>query len=199
MEPNTQPAAPPRSRIYYGWYLIAAAILISAAVSAVNGSISIFLWPMSEEFGWSRFAFAGAFSVGVLANGLTQPILGHLFDRSDSRKVIWISVMVAGFAIVSLSWTSHYWHVIFLFGIVFSSAMGGASFGILGPLAARWFLKRRALVLSLLMAIPSMGSIFSPSLSGLVLIYYSWREVLMALGAILLFLALPLVLKFLRN
>ena len=145
------------------------------------------------------FAFAGAFSVGVLANGLTQPILGHLFDRSDSRKVIWISVTVAGFAIVSLSWTSHYWHIIFLFGIVFSSAMGGASFGILGSLAARWFLKRRALVLSLLMAIPSMGSIFSPSFAGLVVIYYSWREALMALGAILLFLVLPLVLKFLRN
>ena len=199
MEPNTQPAAPRRSRIYYGWYLIAAAILISAAVSAVNGSISIFLWPMSAEFEWSRFAFAGAFSVGVLANGLTQPILGHLFDRSDSRKVIWISVTVAGFATVGLGFISHYWHLMILFGVVFSSAMGGASLGILGPLAARWFLKRRALVLSLLMAIPSMGSIFSPSFSGLVLIYYSWREALMALGAILLFLALPLGLKFLRN
>ena len=199
MEPNTQPAAPRRSRIYYGWYLIAAAILISAAVSAVNGSIPIFLWPMSAEFEWSRFAFAGAFSVGVLANGLTQPILGHLFDRSDSRKVIWISVTVAGFATVGLGFISHYWHLMLLFGVVFSSAMGGASFGILGPLAARWFLKRRALVLSLLMAIPSMGSIFSPSFSGLVLIYYSWREALMALGAILLFLTLPLGLKFLRN
>ena len=199
MEPNTQPAAPRRSRIYYGWYLIAAAILISAAVSAVNGSIPIFLWPMSAEFEWSRFAFAGAFSVGVLANGLTQPILGHLFDRSDSRKVIWISVTVAGFATVGLGFISHYWHLMLLFGVVFSSAMGGASFGILGPLAARWFLKRRALVLSLLMAIPSMGSIFSPSFSGLVLIYYSWREALMALGAILLFLALPLGLKCLRN
>ena len=199
MEPNTQPAAPRRSRIYYGWYLIAAAILISAAVSAVNGSIPIFLWPMSAEFEWGRFAFAGAFPVGVLANGLTQPILGHLFDRSDSRKVIWISVTVAGFATVGLGFISHYWHLMLLFGVVFSSAMGGASFGILGPLAARWFLKRRALVLSLLMAIPSMGSIFSPPISGLVIAYYSWREALMALGAILLFLALPLGLKFLRN
>lgn len=199
MEPSTQPVAPRRSRIYYGWYLIAAAILISAAVSAVNVSIPIFLWPMSAEFEWSRFAFAGAFSVGVLANGLTQPILGHLFDRSDSRKIICISVTVAGLATVGLGFISHYWHLMLLFGVVFSSAMGGASFSILGPLAARWFLKRRALVLSLLMAIPSVGSIFSPSFSGLVLIYCSWREALMALGAILLFLALPLGLKFLRN
>ena len=189
MEPSTQPAAPRRSRIYYGWYLVA----------AVNGSIPIFLWPMREEFGFGSLAFVGVFSVGVLASGLTQPILGHLFDRSDSRRVIWISVMVAGFATVGLVFISHYWHLVLLFGVVFSSAMGGASFGILGPLAARWFLKRRALVLSLLMAIPSMAGIFSPSFSGLVVVYYSWREALMALGAVLLFLALPLGLKFLRN
>ena len=198
-EPSVQPAGAGRSRLFYGWYLVAAAALISAAVSAVNGSMPIFLLPMSEDFEWSRLAFGGAFPVGVLASGLTQPILGHLFDRSDSRRVIWVSVAVAGLAIVGLGFISHYWHLMLLFGVVFSSAMGGASFGILGPLAARWFLKRRALVLSLLIAIPSMGSIFSPPISSLVIAYFSWREALMALGAILLFLALPLGSKFLRN
>ena len=88
---------------------------------------------------------------------------------------IWVSVAVAGFATVGLGFISHYWHLMLLFGVLFSSAMGSASFGILGPLAARWFLKRRALVLSLLIAIPSMGSLFSPPISSLVIAYFSWR------------------------
>ena len=95
--------------------------------------------------------------------------------------------------------TSSYWHFILLYSVTFSAALGGASFGLLGPLVARWFLKRRALALSLLMAISTMGSIFSPSISGLVLAFYGWRETLTVSGAILLLLALPLALKFLRN
>ena len=97
-EPSAQPAGPRRSRIFYGWYLVAAAVLISAAVAGVNNSSRIFIFPLSVDLGWSSFALAGAFSIGVLTNGLTQPVLGRLFDRWDSRKVILISVTVAGLA-----------------------------------------------------------------------------------------------------
>lgn len=198
-EPSAQPAGPGRSRIFYGWYLVAAAVLISAAVAGVNASSRIFIFPLSVDLGWSSFALAGAFSIGVLTNGLTQPVLGHLFDRWDSRKVILISVTVAGLATLGVGLTSSYWHFILLYSVIFSTALGGASFGLLGPLVARWFLKRRALALSLLMAIPTMGGIFSPSIASLVLAFYGWRETQMVSGAILLLLALPLALKFLRN
>ena len=198
-EPSAQPAGPRRSRIFYGWYLVAAAILISAAAVIVNRSFPIFMVFLSQDTGWSLASLATVPAIGVLTNGLTQPILGHLFDRYDARKVICISVAVAGLAIVGLSWTSHYWHLIFLFGVVFSIAKGGASFGILGPQAARWFLKRRALVLGLLMAGPAVGDIFLAPLTTYVIDLYGWRLAWIALGAVLLFLALPLGLKFLRN
>ncbi|MCY4554802.1 MAG: MFS transporter [Chloroflexi bacterium] len=198
-EPTAQPAGPRRSRIFYGWYLVAAAALISAAVAGVNDSSRVLMLPISQDLGLSLFALAGSFSIGVLTNGLTQPVLGHLFDRWDSRKVILISVAVAGLATLGLGLTSSYWHFILLYSVIFSAALGGASFGLLGPLVARWFLKRRALALSLLMAISAMGGIFSPPIAGLALAFYSWRETLMVSGAILLLLALPLAWKFLRN
>jgi len=154
---------------------------------------------MSQEFGWSYASFAVVAAIGALTNGLTQPIIGYLFDRFNSRRVILISVAVIGLSTVALSWTSHYWHLVFLFGFVFSGAMGGASFGILGPLAARWFLNRRTLVLSLLLAASTMGSFFSPLISSMVIASYGWREAWMALGVILLFMALPPALIFVRN
>ena len=154
---------------------------------------------MSEHFGWSYASFAIVAAIGALTNGLTQPIIGYLFDRFNSRRVILFSVAAIGLAIVALGWTSQYWHLVFLFGFVFSGALGGASFGILGPLAARWFLNRRTLVLSLLLAASTMGSIFSTPISGLFLVYFGWRDTLVALGAILLFIALPPALIFVRN
>ena len=198
-EPRTLPASPRRSRIYYGWYVVAAAVIISVAVGGASEGLSFFRLPMSQHFGWSYASLAIVAAIGALTNGLTQPIIGYLFDRFNSRRVILISVAAIGLATVALGWTSHYWHLVFLFGFVFSGAIGGASFGILGPLAARWFLNRRTLVLSLLLAASTMGSIFSPPISGLFLAYYSWRDALMALGAILLFIALPPALIFVRN
>ena len=200
-EPRAQPASPRRSRIYYGWYVVAAAAIISVAVGGAGASegLSIFRRPMSEDFGWSYASFAVIAAIGALTNGLTQPIIGYLFDRFNSRRVILISVAAIGLATVALSWTSHYWHLVLLFGFVFSGALGGASFGVLGPLAARWFLNRRTLVLSLLLAASTMGSILSPPISASFLALYSWREALMALGAILLFIALPPALIFVRN
>ena len=198
-EPRAQPASPRRSRIYYGWYVVAAAVIISVAVGGASESLSIFRLPMSEVFGWSYASFAVVAAIGALTNGLTQPIIGYLFDRFNSRRVILISVAVIGLATVALGWTSHYWHLVFLFGFVFSGALGGASFGVLGPLAARWFLNRRTLVLSLLLAASTMGSIFSPLISSMVIASYGWREAWMALGVILLFIALPPALIFVRN
>ena len=193
------PSGPRRSRIFYGWYLVGAAVLVSAAAAGVNASSAVFVFPLSVDLGWSSLALAGAFSLGVLTNGLAQPILGHLFDRWDSRKVILISVLVAGLAAWGVGLTSGYWQFILLYSVIFSAALGGASFGLLGPLVARWFLKRRGLALSLLMAIPTVGGIVSPSVAGLVLAFYGWREAQMVSGAIFLLVALPLALKFLRN
>ena len=200
-EPRAQPASPRRQRIYYGWYVVAAAVIISAAVGGASDSLSIFQLPMSQELGWNYSFLVIVPLIGVLMNGLAQPVLGHLIDRSDARKVICISIAVAGLATVGLSWTSYTWHLIFLFGIVFSGAMSGASVGVLGPLAARWFLKRRTLVLSLLMAATALGSIFSPLslFSSIVIASYGWREAYIALGAVLLFIALPSALIFVRN
>ena len=142
---------------------------------------------------------AGAMAIGQLTNGVTQPIIGYLFDRFDSRKVILTCVIATGLATAGLHWTSHYWHLIFLFSFVLATVMGGTSLAILWPLAARWFLKRLGLALGLLTAAPSLGSTFLAPTTGLFLSQYSWQEGWLALGAIALFLALPVGLKFLRN
>ena len=198
-ESGAQPAAPRRSRIYYGWIVAAAAMIISAASVGVRDSFGLFVIPIAEEFGWSSIQFSAVVAAGGLVGGFSQPFLGHLFDRFNSRKVILTSVGVAGLTIVGLNWTASYWYLLTLYGVVFSTAMGGASFAILGPLVARWFLRRRTLVLALLMSVPTVGSLFLAPTTALVIAYYGWRLAWLVLGAVLLFLALPVGLKFLRN
>ena len=143
---------------------------------------------------------SGAWVLGLVMNGVTQPITGHLFDRFGARKVILICVMATGLATAGMYWTSHYWHVIFLFSFVFSIAMGGVSLAIWWPLAARWFVKRLGLALGLLTAGNSSASaVLVPAVTGLLLSQYGWRVAWLALSVVPLLLALPVGLKFLRN
>lgn len=188
-----------RSRIYYGWWLLGAAVVISVATTGARDSSLVPLSPMRWEFGWSYASYAGAVVIGNLMNWVTQPIIGYLFDRLNSRKVILTCVTATGLATVGLYWTSHYWHVIFLFSFVLSIAMGGASLAILWPLAARWFVKRLGLALGLLTAAPALVSTLLAPITGLVVFQYGWQDGWLVLGVIPLLVALPIGLKFLRN
>ena len=182
-EPVDQSSARRRSRIHHGWRLLAAAVFISVVPAGVRGSFTLFRLPMSKDFGWSYTALGGAWVLGLVMNGVTQPIIGHLFDRFGARKVIPICVVTTGLATAGMYWTSHYWHVVVLFGFVFSVAMGGVSLAILWPLAARWFVKRLGLALGLLTAGHSIASaVLAPAVTGLLLSQYSLRVAWLALG-----------------
>ena len=201
------PESGPRQRqvIFYGWYVVATAMFIAAVTTGARNGFGVFVVPMSDDFEWSRTAISIAAGTGWLMNGITQPLVGHLFDKFNSRKVILISLLVAGLATASLSLTGVFgdafalYFLIFLFSFVLSSAMSGASIGTLMPLLARWFVKRRTFVLGLVASGSSMGGLILIPFSAYMVELFNWQASWIALGAIVTCLALPLGFVFLRN
>ena len=185
--------------IYYGWYVTATAMFIAAVTLGSRSAFGVFVIPMSETFDWSRTTISVAAATGVLVNGFTQPVLGHLFDRFDSRKVILISLLIVGLGTAGLSLTFHYLFLVFLFSFLLSTAISGASEGTLGPLLARWFLRRRTTVMGLMVAGGALGGLTLIPFSAYLVEVSSWRVSWIALGAIITVLALPLGIIFLKN
>ena len=171
--PGTRPQQ--REGIYYGWYIVVTAMFIAAVTTGARNGFGVFVVPMSEAFEWNRTTISVAAGVGWLMNGITQPFLGHLFDKFNSRKVILISLLIAGLATAGLSLTFHYLFLIFLFSFVLSTAMSGASIGTLGPLMARWFMKRRTLVLGLVASGSSLGGLILIPFSAYLVELFNWR------------------------
>ena len=67
---------------FYGWVIVgcagcAAFVRQGAAVA----TLSVFVTPMPDEFGWSRAEFSGAVSLGGLPAALTAPALRLPPDR----------------------------------------------------------------------------------------------------------------------
>ena len=64
-------------RIYYGWWVAAAASGIEFANAATAiGILTVFVVPMSEEFGWNRTEVAGATSLGAVLGAALAPASG---------------------------------------------------------------------------------------------------------------------------
>ena len=74
---------------FYGWVIVgcagcAAFVRQGAAVA----TLSVFVTPMTDEFGWSRAEFSGAVSLGGLLAALTAPAIGVLADRRGSGMIL---------------------------------------------------------------------------------------------------------------
>jgi len=188
-----------RRPIFYGWYIVAVTFVIAMVTVGSRNAFGVFVVPMSAEFGWSRASISLAASVGSLVNGLSQPFLGRLFDAYGGRRVILASLALVGAGTILLSVSFNLVSFVFLFGVLLSVASSGASLTTTSALVARWFHRRRAMVLSLSTAGASVGGLLFVPLAMALLHMTDWRVTWVVLGDVILILAFPLAFVFLRD
>ena len=91
------------SRIFYGWYIVAASVGLNFYLTVVFGlGFNVLFLPILREFGWSRALTSGAFSLRAVEAGLLAPVVGFLVDRWGPRIVILLGVIFGGAGMVML-------------------------------------------------------------------------------------------------
>ena len=81
---------------YHGWRVAVAACF---GVMVGFGSLfvytfSVFVKPLSTEFGWSREAISRGFAIAAVTLAASSPLLGRWIDRSGPRRAILLCVTV---------------------------------------------------------------------------------------------------------
>jgi len=193
------PTLASRHTIFYGWIVVAATFLIAVVTAGGRNAFGVFVVPMSDEFGWNRSTISLVAALGMLISGLSQPLLGQLFDRFGGRRVILVSLGLFGATTLLCALTFHLVFFLVVFGLVMSIAGSGASLTITNALLSRWFQRQRAMVLSLSTAGASTGGLLLVPFAMAVLQWTNWRLTWVALGALILVVALPMAWLFLRN
>src|SRR5215510_12457108 len=90
-----------RLPFYYGWIVLACLCCAGfARQGAAVATFSIFVEPLTREFGRSRAALSGAVSLGGVLAALISPLIGPLLDRRGSRLVLSLAVLVNGIALL---------------------------------------------------------------------------------------------------
>src|SRR5438046_8497481 len=82
-------------------------------------SFTVFLKPISENFGWDRAQVVSVYSLTWLASGLTAPLVGRLFDRSGPRMVYALGLLLLGGAFLIASHAQSLWQFQLSIGLAF--------------------------------------------------------------------------------
>ncbi len=187
-------------RIYYGWVIVAVA-LITLAFAWGIGLFSFTLWaePLAKAFGASRGEVMGANMLANFGIGLLSPIAGFAMDKRSIRLLMvgGVGLLALGLALVSVAGAM--WQISVIYGLFIAAGLV-----LTGPIAAqtlavKWFRRRRGLAIGLVAVGAPLGGTAVPPLAGFLLDLYGWRTAYLLLTGLMVVIVAPLVWFLVRN
>jgi sugar phosphate permease len=90
-------------KLFYGWVIVAAGIVVTCVGFGAMLTLSIFLQPMASAMGWSRTGIATAALLNFVCMGLGAFMWGALSDRFGTRPVVLSGGALLGLGMVLAS------------------------------------------------------------------------------------------------
>lgn len=176
---------------------IAGGMGLSQTFLTVFGIVMV---PIAEEFGWSRSMVAGVMSLAVIKSLTLTLVVGTLVDWFGPRRVLTTALLLYGcglllFAFVPMNIALFY----AAFGLC--CALGAPMAGpTIAKALAGWFDTNRGAAIGLSAGLGTgIGSAVFPVLAGALLPVVGWRGVIVAVAAVVLLFAFPIVRALFRD
>jgi len=169
-------------KIFYGWIIVGAGIVITCLGMGSMMSLGIFLQPMSAATGWSRTSVSTAALLNFLCMGPASFLWGALSDRFGTRVVVVSGGALLGLGLVAASQAATVGQFQILFGVIIGVA-AGSFYAPLTATATRWFTRHRSLAVALISAGFAIGSMTISPFARWLIDDYGWRTAMLTLGA----------------
>jgi len=177
-------------RVFYGWIIVGAGIVITCLGMGTMMSLGIFLQPMSAATGWSRTSISTAALLNFLCMGPASFFWGALSDRYGTRAVVLAGGALLGLGLVAASQAGTVGQFQILFGMIIGVA-AGSFYAPLTATATRWFTRHRSLAVALISAGMGIGAMTMSPLARWLITDYGWRTAMFALGGLSWLLIIP--------
>ena len=185
-------------RIFFGWFVVAASLLVSFGVIGGQFSFGVFMKPMTEDFGWSRATLSLAFGTTFMLSGLLRPVAGYLADRYSPKWVALSGVAIMGIMLLVLTQVQNLTQLYIVFAVMaLGITLGSGS--ALAKIVSAWFHRSRGVTLGLLTGGGSIGAVILVPAASSFIEVATWREGYLFLGMFLMVLVLPLGILFIRT
>jgi MFS family permease len=152
----------------------------------------VFLRPLEQDLGWTRSQTTSVYSIYLLVNGLSSPVVGMLFDRCGPRALYTCGMSALAGAYLLAPQVHTLWQFYATVGAM--TGMAAAALGMVpsSSLISRWFREHLSTAISAAFAGLGLGALFIVPGVQYLLQTHGWRETYQIMGGVLLALV-PLV------
>ncbi|MBI4339430.1 MAG: MFS transporter [Chloroflexi bacterium] len=164
-----------RTRLYYGWVIVIVVALASfTQATGTFMALSVFLKPMTDEFGWSRTVFTGATTLGTIAGAFVSLVVGRYLDRLGGRWLLTMGLFLLGGAFVLMAFVQTLWqfYLLQLLDRVVTMGVIGLTLQVIVP---KWFVVKRGRAVALAGLGGIVGSTVMPLYLQLAIDLSGWR------------------------
>src|SRR6478736_1816681 len=173
--------------------VLALCFALSVLGRGLGESFTVFLKPISDEFGWDRAEVVSVYSLTWLAGGLTAPVVGRLFDRFGPRMVYSLGLLLLGGAFLTAAYAQSLWQFRLCIGLCV-----GLGIALIGNvpnsiLLGRWFGPRLPTAMAVMYSATGAGVLILLPASQILIDHVGWRGAYQIFGGTALVLLLPLL------
>jgi MFS family permease len=173
----------PAPRIFYGWFVVAAAFAVMFVGFGCAYTFSAFLESLQKDFAASRGSVSLVFSLaGFLYFGLGV-VSGPLADRWGSRRIAVAGMLLTGMGLALASTARSLTEVYIAYGLGVGLGVGCSYVPAVGAVQ-RWFVKRRGFASGLAVSGIGVGTLVMPPFASLLIDALGWRMAYLVLGGL---------------
>jgi MFS family permease len=189
-ETLTQPAKTARMALR----VLALCFALSMIGRGFGETFTVFLKPISANFGWDRAQVVSVYSLTWLMSGLTAPVVGRMLDRSGPRVVYSLGLFLLGAAFAIASYAQSLWQFQLTIGVCVG--FGAALIGNVpnSILLGRWFGPRLPTAMAVVYSAMGVGVLLLLPASQLLIDHLGWRGAYLLFGVIALGVLVPVLL-----
>lgn len=176
-------SAPSNHRIFYGWFVVAAAFAVTFVGFGSAYTFSAFVGSLQRDFSASRGSVSLVFSLaGFLYFGLGI-VSGPLADRWGSRRLAVAGMILIGTGLALASVARSLTEVYAAYGLGVGLGVGCSYVPAVGAVQ-RWFVRRRGFASGLAVSGIGVGTLVMPPLASSLIAALGWRETYLVLGGL---------------
>jgi len=155
-----------RHRLFYGWFVVAAAAvdMLFGAAPIVAFSFGVFVKPLGQEFHAGRAAVSLAITILNFSSGIVSSVLGFLCDRIGARRVALAGMMLLALCLACARLVGATLWELYVFYAVLGAVTPATTSVPYSMIVSRWFDRRRGLALGVMMLGLGVGAVVMPPL-----------------------------------
>lgn len=179
-----------KDKLFYGWVVVIACLIITTVVYGINYSFGVFLKPLENEFGWTRGAISGVFSIYMLFCCIFGVWGGWAVDRYGPKIVALFMGLFTGLSLLLTSQTNAPWQLFITYSLLLPLGTG-ATYMVIMATASRWFDKKRGLALGIASSGGGLGPLLMAPFATYLITNVGWRVAYIIVGLIAWLVMIP--------